>query len=395
MLVVALLLVIASSTRALIAAVRHASASAAAREPARFAAGRGALRPVGGGAGRARRWRSSSSASSSPPTCARSSRPAPTASAPARPPRSGVKGVPPLRPRLEAEESATGDEAEAGDEQPPAQPLEIDAIAQQWLWRFEYPGGTPEQPHLLLRRAGRPGRHRGDPQHHLDRRPALVVGARRSAARSRRRPARSSRPGSRPTRSAATRAARPSSPAPPIPAMRAWVRVVTVPEYQDYVEQLAAELTEAQEHRRTTDQRGRAEAAPMTPADDRRRRPPRGRHPRGRRRRARPGSSGRPAPTTRSSALLFIGTALTFLALAAVEFALMRVQLIVPENTMIEPEIFNRLLTGAGVTFVVLVRGAAGARADRLHRPAADRRPRRRPAAPRPARLLALRGRRR
>ncbi len=52
--------------------------------------------------------------------------------------------------------------------------------------------------------------------------------------------------------------------------------------------------------------------------------------------------------------ILFIGSALMFLALAAVEFALMRLQLIVPENSMIEPEIFNRLLSGATVTFVVL-----------------------------------------
>ena len=62
---------------------------------------------------------------------------------------------------------------------------------------------------------------------------------------------------------------------------------------------------------------------------------------------ARPGSSARRAPTTRSVGLLYIATALTFLALAAIEFALMRVQLIVPENTLIEPEIFNRLLTVA------------------------------------------------
>jgi cytochrome c oxidase subunit 1 len=52
--------------------------------------------------------------------------------------------------------------------------------------------------------------------------------------------------------------------------------------------------------------------------------------------------------------VLFLGTALAFLAVAATEFALMRLQLIVPENSMIDPEIFNRLLSGAAVTFVVL-----------------------------------------
>ena len=43
---------------------------------------------------------------------------------------------------------------------------------------------------------------------------------------------------------------------------------------------------------------------------------------------------------------MFIATAGTFLALAATQFALMRVQLIVPENDLIKPEIFNRLMTG-------------------------------------------------
>jgi cytochrome c oxidase subunit 1 len=53
-------------------------------------------------------------------------------------------------------------------------------------------------------------------------------------------------------------------------------------------------------------------------------------------------------------ALLYIGTALAMLALAAVEFVLIRVQLIVPENTMIDPEIFDRLISVAPVTLVVL-----------------------------------------
>jgi cytochrome c oxidase subunit I len=52
--------------------------------------------------------------------------------------------------------------------------------------------------------------------------------------------------------------------------------------------------------------------------------------------------------------LMYIATALSFLALAAVEFALVRLQLIVPENSMIQPEIFNRLLSTAPVTLVVL-----------------------------------------
>jgi cytochrome c oxidase subunit 1 len=56
----------------------------------------------------------------------------------------------------------------------------------------------------------------------------------------------------------------------------------------------------------------------------------------------------------KSVGLLYIATALAFLALAAVEFALMRIQLFVPENSLIQPEIFNRLLSVAPVTLVVL-----------------------------------------
>ncbi|MDX6581286.1 MAG: cytochrome c oxidase subunit [Solirubrobacterales bacterium] len=56
----------------------------------------------------------------------------------------------------------------------------------------------------------------------------------------------------------------------------------------------------------------------------------------------------------KSVALMWIATSLTFLALAAAQFCLMRVQLIVPENTLIKPEIFDRLLTASTITFVVL-----------------------------------------
>ncbi len=52
--------------------------------------------------------------------------------------------------------------------------------------------------------------------------------------------------------------------------------------------------------------------------------------------------------------LLYIGASLCFLTLAVVEFVLMRVQLIVPENTMIEPQIFDRVLSTFGITAVAL-----------------------------------------
>jgi heme/copper-type cytochrome/quinol oxidase subunit 1 len=52
--------------------------------------------------------------------------------------------------------------------------------------------------------------------------------------------------------------------------------------------------------------------------------------------------------------LMFIATALTFLVLALTEFVLMRVQLIVPESTIIDPIVFDRLLSTYGATAAVL-----------------------------------------
>jgi heme/copper-type cytochrome/quinol oxidase subunit 1 len=53
-------------------------------------------------------------------------------------------------------------------------------------------------------------------------------------------------------------------------------------------------------------------------------------------------------------AKLWMGTSLTFLAVTAVLFALTRVQLIVPDSTIIVPEVFNRILTATSVTAIVL-----------------------------------------
>jgi heme/copper-type cytochrome/quinol oxidase subunit 1 len=56
----------------------------------------------------------------------------------------------------------------------------------------------------------------------------------------------------------------------------------------------------------------------------------------------------------KSVAILYLGASLCFGALAVVELVLMRVQLIVPENTAIHPEIFDRVLSAFGVTAVIL-----------------------------------------
>ena len=52
--------------------------------------------------------------------------------------------------------------------------------------------------------------------------------------------------------------------------------------------------------------------------------------------------------------MLFLGGALSFLVLAALELALTRIQLIVPENTTIIPETFDRIMSTFGATAVVL-----------------------------------------
>ena len=52
-------------------------------------------------------------------------------------------------------------------------------------------------------------------------------------------------------------------------------------------------------------------------------------------------------------AKLWMGTSMTFLAVTAVLFALTRIQLIVPDSTILSPEIFNRILTASSLTGIV------------------------------------------
>lgn len=56
----------------------------------------------------------------------------------------------------------------------------------------------------------------------------------------------------------------------------------------------------------------------------------------------------------KSVAHLYLGGAMAFLIVAALEFVLMRIQLIVPENTAIIPENFDRILSVFGATAIVL-----------------------------------------
>ena len=56
----------------------------------------------------------------------------------------------------------------------------------------------------------------------------------------------------------------------------------------------------------------------------------------------------------KSIGILYLATSLCFGALAVIELVLLRVQLIVPENTAIHPDIFDRVLSVFGVTAVIL-----------------------------------------
>jgi cytochrome c oxidase subunit 2 len=113
------------------------------REPARFAAGRGAFRPALAGLGVLAvaifvfGVIQTDDARQIEPTGSNGLGADQTAQV-------GIKGLPELATTAD-EESASGQEPVTGSEPTESAPLQIDAIAQQWLWRFEYPGGRPGQ----------------------------------------------------------------------------------------------------------------------------------------------------------------------------------------------------------------------------------------------------------
>jgi cytochrome c oxidase subunit 2 len=213
------------------------------REPARFAAGRGALRPVVGALSvlaiaifvygvivtdDVREIEPSG----------------PNGLGAAQTAQVGIKGLP-ASAAIEGTESATGEEPITGAEPTETSPLQIDAIAQQWLWRFEYPGGQPGQRTFSYGELVVPV----DTTVILDITstdvlhtwwvPALggqVQAAPGDVSRTWFKADEEGRYEGRSTTFAGTG----------YPVMRAWVRVVSVPEYQDYVEQLGADLNEAQ-----------------------------------------------------------------------------------------------------------------------------------------------------
>jgi cytochrome c oxidase subunit 2 len=213
------------------------------REPARFAAGRGALRPVVGALSvlaiaifvygvivtdDVREIEPSG----------------PNGLGAAQTAQVGIKGLP-ASAAIEGTESATGEEPITGAEPTETSPLQIDAIAQQWLWRFEYPGGQPGQRTFSYGELVVPV----DTTVILDITstdvlhtwwvPALggqVQAAPGDVTRTWFKADEEGRYEGRSTTFSGTG----------YPVMRSWVRVVDVPTYQDYVRQLGADLTEAQ-----------------------------------------------------------------------------------------------------------------------------------------------------
>jgi cytochrome c oxidase subunit 2 len=211
------------------------------REPVRFAAGRGALRPVVGALvalatvlfvyGVVRTENARTIEPSGPNGLGADQ----TAQV-------GVKGAPPASV-LEAAPSA--DASPTGGESTDGGTLQIDAIAQQWLWRFEYPGHQPTDPSFSY----------GELVVPVDTAVILNItstdvlhswwvpslGGQVQAS-----PGEVSQtwfkadavgryPGSSTIFSGTS-----------YPAMRSWVRVVTATEYQDYIDQHDAEIREAQ-----------------------------------------------------------------------------------------------------------------------------------------------------
>jgi cytochrome c oxidase subunit 2 len=155
----------------------------------------------------------------------------------------GVKDVPPAAVVEDAEpatdEQSTGGEATSGG------PLEIDAIAQQWLWRFEYPGHDPASPifsygelvvpvdtTVLLNVTSTDVMHSWWV-------PALGGQVQAAPGEVSQTWFKADEEGRYPGRSTIFSGSS-------YPAMRAWVKVVSVPDYESYVQRIQDDLAEAQ-----------------------------------------------------------------------------------------------------------------------------------------------------
>jgi cytochrome c oxidase subunit 2 len=240
MIVIATLLILAINGALIAAVVRFRERRG--REPARFAAGRGALRPVV--AGLAILASAIFIFGVVETNDARDIEGPGSDGLPAlETAQVGIRGLPPASV-APAEESATGSDPQSG-EPTDHSPLEIDAISQQWLWRFEYPGGTPGHRTFSY----------GELTVPVDT-PVVLNITSTDVLHSWWVPALGGQVQASPgevvqTWFKADEVGRYSGNSTifsgtAFSQMRAWVRVVTVPEYQDYVDQLSKDLTESQ-----------------------------------------------------------------------------------------------------------------------------------------------------
>jgi cytochrome c oxidase subunit 2 len=239
MIVVSVILGLAINLALLVAVLRFRERRG--REPSRVVAGRGALRPVTAGLsllaiavfvfGVVMTSNVRQVESSGPNGLGAS----PTAQV-------GVSGV--TEPSATTGESSTG-ETPTAEQTPSSGPLVINAIGQQWLWRFEYPGGRPGQrtfsygelvvpvdTAVLLNLTSTDVLHTWWI-------PALGGQVQAVPGTTSETWFKADEVGEYPGRSTQFSGTG-------YPTMRAWVRVVTVPEYQAYIEQLGKDLTEAQ-----------------------------------------------------------------------------------------------------------------------------------------------------
>ena len=161
------------------------------------------------------------------------------------------------------------------------------------------------------------------------------------------------------------------------PVMRANVRVVSAQEYEDYIEGLNSDLQEAQE---AVHEAAETEAAaedsdetagtdesepetgnePIATEDARVMAPPTvaERRPEVVTRKIPAWREGWTAAATSADhkvvAKLFMGTSFSFLVVAVLAFALTRIQLMVPDSTLIRPDIFSQMSTTAMTSITVL-----------------------------------------
>ena len=243
MLVVGLVLVVAVNLALIATVVRFRERRG--RDPARFAAARGALRPVGAALTLLAALVFAYGIVQA--SDAREVEPAgPDGLGAGRSAQVGVKGVPPA---VLAEGQVPPNEAgqpELGAAPGETSPLLIDATAQQWLWRFEYPGQAPP---------GQGTFSYGELVVPVDT-PVILNITSTDVAHTWWVPALGGQvealPGSvSQTWFKADEVGRYDGRSTVFsgtgyPVMRAWVRVVTVPEYQAYVERLGRELDRAQ-----------------------------------------------------------------------------------------------------------------------------------------------------